>query len=121
MLRRTFILLVVFGLLAFVVQGQAESAQVRFDFSQELGEISPYVYGSNHGPWSGVSLQMQEEAAVTGVTFLRFPGGRWGDQNNVTPQQLDLFMIQVRAWNIEPSIHVRLEGGSPEQAAELVR
>ncbi|MCA9915822.1 MAG: hypothetical protein KC496_20850, partial [Anaerolineae bacterium] len=45
----------------------------------------------------------------------------WGDQNNIRPEQLDLFMLQVRAWNAEPYITARLVGGTPEQAAELVR
>lgn len=118
---RSFVVLLALVLLALGVQGQAEAPTISFDVSQELGEISPFVYGSNHGPWSGVSLQMQEEAAVTGVTFLRFPGGRWGDLNNLTTQQIDLFMLQAEMWNIEPNIHVRLEGGSPEQVAEIVR
>lgn len=120
MQRLSFVLLLI-GLLAFASQGQAEPIEVAVDLSQELNEISPYVYGANYGPWALVSLQMAEEAAASGVTMLRFPGGRWGDTNNVRPEHIDLFMLQARNWGIEPSFTARLEGGTPEQAADLVR
>lgn len=121
MMNRSLLLFCALFLLALPAFGQAETTTVSFDFDQELNEISPYVYGSNHGPWSEVSLQMQEEALVAGITFLRWPGGRWGDLNNITNMQIDLFMRQAEMWNIEPNIHVRLEGNSPEAVAEIVR
>ena len=62
------------------------------DPSTSLGSISPLVYGSNYGPWLVVSVGMLEAAYDSGVTILRFPGGSWGDNNNVTHLQIDQIM-----------------------------
>jgi hypothetical protein len=121
MRRLALVLVSLFALILIGVKAQAADVQITIDLNQEIGEISPYVYGLGHGPWSGVSLQMQEEAAASGVTFLRWPGGNWGDQNTVTHQQLDLYVLEARNWNAEPSIHVRFEDSTPEEAAEIVR
>lgn len=102
------------------VTAQDDAITVSVDATQELNPISPYVYGLNHGPWSEVSLQMQEPAQDLFFTFLRWPGGEWGDDFNVTEYQLDLYMRQSEIWGAEPSIHLRMDGGTPEQAAEVV-
>jgi len=91
------------------------------DAALSLGTISPYVYGTNHGPWSSVPFELQPQAEAAGITFLRFPGGNWGDQNDLRPLQIDRFIALARSMQAEPSISARLQGGSPEQAAELVR
>jgi len=112
-------LFLIFLLLTFSVAAQDDV--LRVDVSQSLGAISPYVYGASYGPWALVSPEMTPQAAESGVTFLRFPGGNWGDQNDIRPNQIDLFVLQARAWNAEPSIATRVDGGSPEKSAELVR
>lgn len=89
--------------------------------SEVIGPINPHVYGVNYGPWGLVSIDMQPLAAQSSVTHARFPGGRWGDENTVARQQVDLFMTQAQAWGMDVSISARLEGGTPEEAAELVR
>lgn len=116
-------LLLVGLMLVFIMPSAAQDdvKVLRVDAGQLLGEINPYVYGANYGPWALVSMDMASEAVNSGLTLLRFPAGNWGDQNNIRPEQLDLFMLQVRAWSAEPYITARLEGGTPEQAAELVR
>jgi hypothetical protein len=91
------------------------------DAAEDLGAISPYVYGASYGPWALVSPEVTPAAAESGVTFLRFPGGNWGDENDIRPEQIDLFILQARSWNAEPSIAVRVDGGTPEKSAELVR
>ncbi|MBA3874647.1 MAG: hypothetical protein H0X30_36420 [Anaerolineae bacterium] len=91
------------------------------DASQPIGAINPFVYGVNYGPWALVPVDMWPMVASSGVTYLRFPAGNWGDQNNISEPQLDLFITQARQWHAEPHIHVRLQNGTPEQAAELVR
>jgi len=91
------------------------------DAEQQLGPISRLVYGTNIGPWTGIPLDMQKPLAEAGLTFLRFPGGEWGDQYNLDSQQIDEFIAQCRLLKAEPSISVRLRGGTPAQAAELVR
>jgi hypothetical protein len=121
MRRLLFLVLSLLALTLNGVKAQADEIRITVDTSVEVGEISPYVFGANHGPWAGVSVDMQDEAAAAGLTILRWPGGNWGDQNNVREQQIDFFMLEARNFNIIPMVHVRLEGGTPEQAAELVR
>lgn len=91
------------------------------DPSQSLGPISPLVYGSNYGPWIAVSVDMLPAAYDSGVTILRFPAGSWGDQNNVATYQIDQFMAFAGKVGATAMFNVRLLGGTPEQAAEMVR
>ena len=91
------------------------------DPSVSLGPISPLIYGSNYGPWLAVSFPMLQAASDSGVTILRFPGGSWGDQNNVTPLQIDQIMTFAEQMGAQVMISVRMVDGTPEQAAEMVR
>jgi alpha-L-arabinofuranosidase len=92
------------------------------DTSSDLGEISKYVLGANHGPWSDLGAGNIEMAQESGVTFLRWPGGNWGDRNDIRTSYIDNYMGIARTIiRAEPSITVRLLGGTPEQAADLVR
>lgn len=86
-----------------------------------LGEISPLVYGSNYGPWVALSVNGLQPAYDSGVTILRFPGGAWGDHNDVQTYQIDQFMSLIEKMGATAMINVRLLGGTPEQAAEMVR
>ena len=118
-MRRITVLLLVLFMLATSVHAQGDGLVVHA--STLLGPISPYVLGSNFGPLSAVTVELIPQAQNSGITYLRFPGGRWGDLNNIQPSQIDMFMRTARMVGAEPSIHVRLENGTPEQAAELVR
>ncbi len=89
--------------------------------SVSLGEISPFVFGTNYGPWNIVPLDLMPLAEQAGIRFLRFPGGNWGDQNDLTSLQIDTYIDLTKKLGAEPSISARLLGGSPEAAAELVR
>ena len=91
------------------------------DVAQELGPINPLVYGANYGPWVGVLPELMPQAEASGVTFLRYPGGEWGDQNDLRDYHIDQFISFARRLYAEPFIHVRLRDGDPEKAAELVR
>jgi hypothetical protein len=91
------------------------------DPSVPLGPISPLVYGSNYGPWLAVSFPMLQAAYDSGITILRFPGGSWGDQNNVTPLQIDQIMTFAKELDAKVMISIRMVDGIPEQAAEMVR
>ncbi|MDW8102045.1 MAG: hypothetical protein RMK30_04115 [Anaerolineae bacterium] len=90
------------------------------DARTRLGEISPYVYGTNYGPWMVVPFELMDEAEEARITFLRFPGGNWGDQNDLMPYQIDQFIGLARRLGAEPSISVRLRGGSVKKAKELI-
>ncbi len=92
------------------------------DPSVSLGEISRYVLGANHGPWSELGAGNIEPAKESGITFLRWPGGHWGDINELRPNLIDNFIPMARNLvNAEPSIAVRLPGSTPGQAAQLVQ
>jgi glycosyl hydrolase family 39 (putative alpha-L-iduronidase) len=91
------------------------------DPSISLGPISPLIYGSNYGPWLTVPFYMLPQAYDSGIKILRFPGGEWGDHNNATPLQIDQFMDFANKVGATAIFSVRLLGGTPEQAAEMVR
>ena len=91
------------------------------DPAQNLGPISPYLYGSNYGPWIAVPTDMLDPTFASGVTVVRFPGGSWGDHNDVKTYQIDAFMNFVGQMEAAATFTVRLLDGTPEQAAEMVR
>jgi glycosyl hydrolase family 39 (putative alpha-L-iduronidase) len=91
------------------------------DPSTSLGPISPLIYGSNYGPWLTVPFYMLPQAYDSGIKILRFPGGEWGDHNNATHLQIDQFMDFANKVGATAIFSVRLLGGTPEQAAEMVR
>jgi beta-glucosidase len=106
---------------ATTVKTAAQTPALAIWADRQLGTISPYVYGANHGPWSLVALDMLPLAETSGITYLRFPGGNWGDDFDLTPDQIDMFMTFARRLHAEPSISARLKGSTPEVAARLVR
>lgn len=91
------------------------------DTSLVLGKINPLVYGVNHGPWAVITEKTLPLAQDAGITMIRFPGGNWGDENNLRPYHIDQFVSLAEQLGAEVSLNVRLIGGTPELAAELVR
>lgn len=87
----------------------------------ELGTVSPYLLGSNYGPWVAVPFGMQDAAYNSKIKAIRFPGGAWGDRNNLQPYSIDPFLAFCDQVGAIPTISVNLRDGTPEQAAELVR
>ncbi len=90
------------------------------DPALELGTINPLVYGVNHGPWAIITEQTLPLAQEAGITVLRFPGGNWGDENDLQPYHVDQFAALAEQLGAEVSLNVRLHNGTPEKAAELV-
>jgi alpha-L-arabinofuranosidase len=68
-----------------------------------------------------VPLEMIPVVMDLGLTALRYPGGAWGDSVNIKPFQIDMFLDFCNQMGALPTISVRLWGGTPEQAADLVR
>lgn len=93
---------------------------------------SPYVFGVNAFPSNAMTSQdgasgfmlydnaMQKSLDSMGMTMMRFPGGSWGEQHSVSLDQLDAFLRLAKQSGAQPMIQARLQGGSPQQAAELV-
>jgi hypothetical protein len=91
------------------------------DVSEPQGEISPLLFGTNYGPWVALPPMMIEHAVALGPTVVRWPGGEWGDNNDVKPYQVDQLVAFSSQMGAVPSIHVRLKKGTAEAAADLVR
>jgi hypothetical protein len=91
------------------------------DPGKDLGPISPYIYGSNYGPWTAVPVNMLQAAFDSHITVLRWPGGAWGDANDIQPYQLDSFVAFCKQMGAIPTINVRLKNGTAEAAAALVK
>jgi len=92
------------------------------DTTHDLGLISKFTLGANYGAFSQIGAGDLDAAKNSGITFLRWPGGHWGDQNDVRPNLVDNYILVARnIMNAEPSISVRLLGSTPGQAAQLVR
>jgi hypothetical protein len=91
------------------------------DASQVLGPISPLVYGSNYGPWLFITMEMMPQAIAAKISILRYPGGEWGDQNDLDEWQIDQYLALCKQLGSQPSISVRLKGGTAEKAAALVK
>jgi hypothetical protein len=118
------ILLSLFILSLLTISTPARSAQntpITVTIGGERGAINPFVYGANYGPWALVSPDMLPKAYDAGLTFYRYPGGNWGDDNDLTSFHIDLYSALFNKTKATPSISVRLENGTPEKAAELVR
>lgn len=82
--------------------------------------ISPLVFGTNYGPWMAVPVDNLDNFAESGLNFLRFPGGRWGDSNDLRDYQIRQLMTHAEQLDGDVTISARLLGGTPEQAADLV-
>lgn len=91
------------------------------DATQDLGPISPYVYGSNYGPWASMPPEMLPTAFASHITVVRWPGGEWGDRNDVQSYQIDTFMGIMKKMGATPTISVRLRDSNPQVAAGLVQ
>ena len=93
---------------------------LQVDAAADLGAISPYVYGANLGRYSLIPPALMDTAKALGIKYIRFGGGD-SDQQDLATTVLDMFVYQVRTVGAEPAVTVRLLGGTPEKAAELVR
>lgn len=112
-----WLVLFVFALTPAVAQ---DTNTLTVDASTSLGTISPYFFGANFGYDSVVPPDLMPLAQALGIQYLRLGSGQ-SDRIDLTKLTLDLMVLQARAMGAEPGVTVRLLGGTPEQAAELVR
>lgn len=107
--------------LLLLTSGQmlAQDSGLEVDASQDLGPISPYLFGAN-AQQSVVTPDNLPMAKAMGLKILRLGGGP-SDQSDLTKPALDFFVLQARMLEAEPLVTVRLLNGSPEKAAEMVK
>lgn len=97
----------------------AQDNGLQVDASDDLGPISPYIYGAN-AQQSVIPPDLMPTAQALGLKILRLGGGP-SDQQDLTKPALDFFILQARQMGAEPLVTVRLLDGLPEKAAEMVR
>jgi len=89
--------------------------------AQPIGTVSPYVFGTNYGPWVFLMGTMKPLAIAAGLTYLRYPGGEYGDSVDLMEYQIDEAAALAKDLGAELAISVRLMNGTPENAANLVK
>lgn len=97
----------------------AQNGTLIVDADEDLGPINPYLFGANYGPWAAMHPDVWPQAEVSGVRFLLFPGGNWGEEYDMTPFMLDQYLIVARLMKAEPAICVRMHGSTVEKAVEI--
>lgn len=118
-MKKTLLLSLALLVLALVFgTSSAQDDILHVDTTQDLGSISPYVYGVNAD--SVIKPDLMPKAQELGLKFSRLGGNRL-DQQDLTAPTLDLFVLQARQMGAEPMPTVRLLNGSPEKAADIVR
>ena len=125
-MRRLLTVWLLIGLLAIaftapvLADDEDTPAGLVVDASQSLGEISPYVLGSNYTPWTSIPFDLIPAAQALGINYLRLGGG-FSDERDLYPDFIDMFIVVARMIDAEPAITVRLLHSTPEQSAESVR
>jgi len=107
-------------MVALPIAAQNTAPAITVDASQTFGEISPYVYGSNMNLYTTIPVSLTDEAAALELGYVRFGGGDT-DRMDMRDSILDLFIFQTRQIGAQPAMSVRLLGGTPEDAVEIVR
>lgn len=122
-MRRFFVSLLCFLFLpaAFTIHAQTDDVVITVDLDEVLHEVSPYVYGINHGPWAFVPADYVDDVGTLGINYLRFPGGNWGDLNPIQDYEFNDVMFWADRMGADVSVSVNLRTGTPEDAAELVQ
>jgi hypothetical protein len=91
------------------------------DAGRSPGPISPYVYGTNYGPWVALRMETMPLAEQAGITVIRYPGGEWGDHNKLQTYQIDQLVDLCRRMGAEPYLHIRFLDSTPAEAAATVQ
>jgi len=89
--------------------------------AQAISPISPYVFGTNYGPWVFLMPAVKPLAIDAGLTYLRYPGGEYGDSVDLMEYQIDEAAALAKDLGADLALSVRLMNGTPENAANLVK
>ncbi len=108
-------------LAAAATPAPAAPGELTVDAAINRGPINPNVYGANYGPWSAVPANALEDVEQSGLNFLRFPGGNWGDDNFVRPNHVDMLKLFAGMIDADITVSVNLREGTPEQAVKLMQ
>ncbi|MBN1439254.1 MAG: hypothetical protein JW929_07595 [Anaerolineales bacterium] len=87
----------------------------------ELGDISPFLYGTNYGPWQNLSRKTKPVLQEVGLRFLRYPGGEYGDRYVFIEGRLDEFIALSGELGAEPMVNVKLPNSTAKSAAQAVQ
>ncbi|MBP7686296.1 MAG: hypothetical protein KA765_00205 [Thermoflexales bacterium] len=88
---------------------------------QSIGASSPLVFGTNYGPWVFLMPAVKPKAIAAGLTYLRYPGGEYGDNADLMEYQIDEAAALAKELGADLSLCVRLMNGTPENAALMVK
>lgn len=119
MIKRSRIWLACVLLLLTVGLLSAQTGALTVDAGQDLGPINPHLFGANYGPWATMHPDVWPQAEESGVRFLLFPGGNWGEEYDMTPFMLDQYVLLARRMQAEPSVCVRMRNSTVEKAVEI--
>lgn len=101
-------------------QGPSAAASIWVDAGREQWEIPAGLRGFNF--WGTRSDEaFFPEYRKIGVSLLRFPPGRTGDENDLSQQLMDESGTVARGLGAQLIVQVRLRNGVPERAADNVR
>jgi hypothetical protein len=98
----------------------AEAGEIYVDASAARGVVSPFASGVTWGPLWQLRPDVMPLAEQLAPGMIAFPGGEYGDNTNLQPLEIDRLMELSARLGAEPFIHVRLPGGTPEQAVALM-
>jgi hypothetical protein len=98
-------LLIVLACLTLALTGsttnQPTGAQIVIHADQVLAPVSPFLFGQNYGPWMNTTEAYVADYRPAGVTLLRYPGGNFGDENGIFPNNLDDLAALARGLSTE--------------------
>ena len=100
----------------------AQSDRITIRAERVLAPVSPLLFGQNCGPWVHTTPAYVDASSALGVTLLRAPGGNYGDENDLYPNNVADLAALAKMLHAQVSLPARSwRAGTPEKAADPVR
>jgi len=100
----------------------AQSDRITIRAERVLAPVSPLLFGQNYGPWVNTTPAYVDAYSALGVTLLRAPGGNYGDENDLYPNNVADLAALAKMLHAQVSLPARSwRAGTPEKAADPVR